>query len=120
MIGCYYVNCPTLYVPVRGGRVRRWLNLRKLGGVGFAPCLVCGVEVLGHLSGVAESQLHGRLYRRNRGWLSVAVRRYRSIALVLVMRADSGAIPGDGVPGNSPSGICHNTSLTFSRSDAAS
>ena len=65
-------------------------------------------------------QLRGRLYRRNRGWFSVAVRRYRSIALVLVMRADSGAIPGDGAPGNSPSGICHSISLTFPRSDAAS
>jgi hypothetical protein len=33
VIECYYVNCPTLYVPVRGWRFRRWLNLRKLGGV---------------------------------------------------------------------------------------
>ena len=115
VIECYYVNCPTLYVPVRGGRVRRWLNLRKLGGVGFAPYHECGwIEDLG------LGQLRGRLYRRNRGWFSVAVRRYRSIALVLVMRADSGAIPGDGAPGNSPSGICHSISLTFPRSDAAS
>ena len=39
VIECYYVNCPiyTLHAPVRGGRVRRRLNLRKLGGVGFAP-----------------------------------------------------------------------------------
>ena len=41
---CYYVNCPTLYVPVRGVRFRRWLNLRKLGGVGFAPYHECGLD----------------------------------------------------------------------------
>ncbi len=42
VIACYYVNCPTLYFPVRVGRVSRWLNLRKLGGVGFAPYHECG------------------------------------------------------------------------------
>ena len=43
-----------VYVPVRGGRFRRWLNLRKLGGVVFAPYLACAVvEVLGQLVGVS-------------------------------------------------------------------
>ena len=92
MIECYYVNCPTLYVPVRGGRVRRWLNLRKLGGVGFAPYHECGwIEDLGlgcEDLGLGLAQLRGRLYRRNRGWFSVAVRRYRSIALVLVLASE--------------------------------